>query len=155
MIEHRTGDLLRADAEALVNPVNCAGVMGKGLAAQFERAFPESFRSYRTACLRGDVAPGRMHVFETGCPSSPRYIVHFPTKRHWRDKSRIEDVDAGLIALVDEVRRRGIRSIAVPPLGCGLGGLEWEHVPPRIEAAFAGLPATRVLVFQPTAGGGG
>jgi O-acetyl-ADP-ribose deacetylase (regulator of RNase III) len=149
MITFVTGDLLRADADALVNPVNCVGVMGKGLAAQFKRAFPAAFDSYRAACRRGDVVPGRMHIFETGATTAPRYLVHFPTKRHWRDKSRLGDIEAGLTALVDDVKRLGIRSIAVPPLGCGLGGLDWNDVRPRIEHAFATAPDVRVLLYEP------
>lgn len=149
MIELTRGDILQADVEALVNTVNCVGVMGRGIALQFKRAFPENFEAYRAACEREAVRPGRMFVFETGKLHGPRYIINFPTKRHWRGKSRIEDIDAGLIALVGEVRRRGIRSIAIPPLGSGLGGLDWGEVRQRIEQAFTALPEVRVLVFEP------
>jgi O-acetyl-ADP-ribose deacetylase (regulator of RNase III) len=90
-----------------------------------------------------------LFVFETG-RASPRYIVNFPTKRHWRDRSRIEDIEAGLHALAAEIRQRGIRSIAIPPLGCGLGGLAWSEVRPRIERALGGLANVRILVFEPT-----
>jgi len=130
-------DILRADAEALVNTVNCVGFMGRGIAAQFKRAFPENFKSYETACKRKEVMPGKMHVFVTGQLTNPRFIINFPTKRHWRGKSRIEDIDSGLKALVKEVQERNIKSIAVPPLGCGLGGLDWQDVRPRIERALA------------------
>ncbi|MEO5726747.1 MAG: macro domain-containing protein [Byssovorax sp.] len=150
MIELTSGDILRAEAEALVNTVNCVGVMGRGIALQFKRAFPANFVAYATACKRGEVQPGRMLVVETGQLTSPRFIVNFPTKRHWKGKSRIEDIDAGLDALIAEVKRLDIRSIAVPPLGCGLGGLDWADVRPRIERAFAALPDVRVLVFEPS-----
>jgi O-acetyl-ADP-ribose deacetylase (regulator of RNase III) len=150
MIEHAHGNLLQADAEALVNTVNCVGVMGKGIALQFKQAFPENFRVYQRACQAGEVQPGRMLVFESGGLTSPGYIVNFPTKRHWREDSRLEDIEAGLTALVEEVRRLGIRSIAVPPLGCGNGGLNWADVRPRIEAAFAQVPEVRVLLFAPS-----
>lgn len=123
MIERTQGDLLVADAAALVNTVNCVGVMGKGIALQFKKTFPENFKAYEAACRREEVKPGRMFVFETGQMFNPRYIINFPTKRHWRDKSRYEDIESGLKALVREVRQRKIRSIAVPPLGSGLGGL--------------------------------
>src|SRR5438132_1456423 len=117
MIEYKTGDILTADAEALVNTVNCVGIMGRGVALQFKNAFPENFKAYKAACAREEVQPGRMFVFETGFLANPKYIVNFPTKRHWRGKSRMEDINAGLKALVAVVHDRGIRSIAIPPLG--------------------------------------
>jgi len=92
---------------------------------------------------------GRMLVVQTHRLTNPRYIINFPTKRHWRGKARMEDIEAGLPALIAEVRERGIRSIAVPPLGCGNGGLAWDEVRPRIEAAFAELPEVRVLLYSP------
>ena len=116
MIEFKTGDILQADAEALVNTVNCVGVMGRGIALQFKQAFPDNFNAYEAACARKEMQPGRMFVTETGFLANPKYIINFPTKRHWRGKSRIEDIEAGLKALVDEIRKLGIRSIAVPPL---------------------------------------
>jgi O-acetyl-ADP-ribose deacetylase (regulator of RNase III) len=149
-MEFTKGNLLRADTEALVNTVNCVGFMGRGIAAQFKRQFPANFKAYETACKREELVPGRMLVVETGQLTNPRWIVNFPTKRHWRGKSRIEDIESGLRALVREVRDRGIRSIAIPPLGCGLGGLEWRDVRPRIEHAFAELTEVRVLVFEPS-----
>ncbi len=151
MIEHKTGDILAEDAEALVNTVNCVGFMGRGIALQFKRAWPANFRAYAAACRRQEVQPGRMLVFETGQLTNPRYIVNFPTKRHWRGRSRIEDIEAGLQALVGEVRQRRIRSIAVPPLGAGLGGLDWAHVRACIERAVQELPDVRVVVFEPDA----
>jgi len=149
MLEEARGNLLEADAEALVNTVNCVGIMGKGIALQFKQAFPENFAAYRQACGLGEVRPGRMFTFETGALSGPRYIINFPTKRHWRGRSRIEDIQAGLKALIEEVKTRGIRSIAVPPLGCGSGGLDWPEVRPLIERAFCAVPEVRVLLFSP------
>lgn len=149
MVEFKTGNILAEDAEALVNTVNCVGFMGRGIALQFKKAWPENFKAYEAACRRAEVQPGRMFVFETGQLVSPRYIINFPTKRHWRGKSKIEDIDAGLEALVAEVRARGIRSIAVPPLGAGLGGLDWADVRCRIERALAALPDVRAVVFEP------
>ena len=107
--ELRRGDILQADAEALVNTVNCVGVMGRGIALQFRDAFPDNFKAYEAACRHEEVQPGRMFVFETGRLGNPRFIVNFPTKRHWRGRSRIEEIESGLVALVDEIRRRGIR----------------------------------------------
>jgi O-acetyl-ADP-ribose deacetylase (regulator of RNase III) len=113
------------------------------------RAFPENFAFYQAACARGEVAPGRMLVFETARLDGPRYIINFPTKRHWRARSLIEDIDAGLEALTHEVSARDIRSIALPALGCGNGGLRWNDVRPRIEQAFAALPEVRLTLLPP------
>jgi O-acetyl-ADP-ribose deacetylase (regulator of RNase III) len=143
------GNILRADTEAVVNTVNCVGYMGRGIAAQFKRAYPANFKAYEVACKRNEVVPGKMFVFETGELSNPRFIVNFPTKRHWRGKSRIEDIESGLVALASEVTSRRIKSIAIPPLGCGLGGLDWTDVRPLIERAFASLPDVRTVVFEP------
>ena len=150
MILFTTGDILKADSEALVNTVNCVGYMGRGIAAQFSRAYPHNLKVYEVACRRQEVQPGRMLIVETGQLTNPRYIVNFPTKRHWRGKSRMEDIEAGLVALVEDVQRLGIRSIAIPPLGCGLGGLNWSDVRPRIERAFAPLVDVQVAVFDPS-----
>jgi len=142
------GDILKCEVEALVNTVNCVGVMGRGLALQFKNAYPENFRAYKAACDQKEVQPGRMFVYETGQPV-PRFIINFPTKRHWRDKSRIEDIEAGLVDLVRVIREKDIRSIAIPPLGCGLGGLNWREVRPCIEQALEQLTNVNVLVFKP------
>jgi O-acetyl-ADP-ribose deacetylase (regulator of RNase III) len=148
VIESTRGDLLRADVDAIVNAVNCVGVMGRGLALQVKQAHPANFRAYKAACDRGEVRPGRMFVFEAP-GSRPRWVINFPTKRHWRDESRIADIEAGLGALVAEVRERRICSIAVPPLGCGLGGLDWTQVKPLIIGVFAALPELRVQLYEP------
>lgn len=149
MIRFKAGDILAEDVEALVNTVNCVGAMGRGIALQFRKAFPDNFRAYAEACRRGEIRPGRMFVFETDRLTNPRYIVNFPTKRHWRGGSRMEDIEAGLDALAAAIRERGIRSIAVPPLGSGLGGLAWSEVRPRIETALRGFNDLRVVVFEP------
>jgi O-acetyl-ADP-ribose deacetylase (regulator of RNase III) len=150
MIEPAHGNLLTADAQALVNAVNCVGSMGKGIALQFKQAFPANFKAYEAACAAGAVMPGRMLIHDHGGLANPRWIVNFPTKRHWRDKSRLRDIASGLKALIADVRRLGIRSIAVPALGCGLGGLDWIVVRPMIEEAFSALPDVRVLLFEPS-----
>lgn len=149
MLEITRGNLLDADVDALVNTVNTVGVMGKGIALQFRKAFPQVYDAYKTACDAGEVRPGRMLVVETGQLSGPRLIINFPTKRHWRGKSRLEDIDAGLRDLVKVLEDWEVGSVAVPPLGCGNGGLDWDVVRPRIEAALAGLSRTRVLLFEP------
>lgn len=149
MIRIAEGNLIEAKAEALVNSVNCIGYMGRGIALQFKKAFPENYRAYQKACRESEVRPGRMFVFETGAMMGPKYIINFPTKRHWRERSRIKDIQDGLSALVAEVRIRNIRSIAVPPLGCGLGGLDWNVVRPMIENSLSTLPDVDVLLFEP------
>ncbi len=149
MIDLRQGDILGADADALVNTVNCVGIMGRGIALQFSKAFPEMFKAYRAACDREELRLGTVWVYDLNRFENPRYVINFPTKRHWRSKSRIADIDTGLRALVAEVRRLGLRSVALPPLGCGLGGLDWDEIRPRIERAFAELSDVRVLLYEP------
>ena len=150
MIQFTRGHIFAQPAEAIVNPVNCVGVMGRGLALQFKRRHPDAFLAYRHACAERNVRPGRMFMFDTG-RGRPRWIVHFPTKRHWRDRSTIGDIEAGLRDLAAAVARHGIRSIAVPPLGCGLGGLDWHAVRPLVTASLAGTSAT-VIVLEPPPG---
>jgi O-acetyl-ADP-ribose deacetylase (regulator of RNase III) len=149
MIEYTSGNILHADVEALVNTVNCVGIMGRGIALQFKNAFPENFKAYAIACKREQVQPGRMFVFATGELTNPKFIINFPTKRHWRGKSRMEDIETGLKDLREVISRDRIRSIAIPPLGSGLGGLDWEAVRPRIEQALASLSDVRILVYEP------
>lgn len=149
MIELIEGNLLEAEAEALVNTVNTQGVMGKGIALQFAKKYPEMLEAYRRDCKAGMVQPGKMHIYERREMFGPKYLINFPTKRHWRSHSRIEDIKAGLTALVETVQRLGIRSIAIPPLGCGNGGLEWGAVLPLIQATLAKLPSVKFLVYPP------
>lgn len=149
MIELTSGDILKDDSDAIVNTVNCVGIMGRGIALQFKNAWPENFKAYKAACDREEVQPGHMFIYDTERLAAPRYIVNFPTKRHWKGKSRMQDIDAGLEALVRDVARMGIRSIAIPPLGSGLGGLEWDEVRPRIEAAMQALPDVHVRLYEP------
>ncbi len=126
-ITQLNGDLLRDDAEALVNTVNCVGVMGKGLALSFKQRFPEMFHLYRTASHNNEVRIGRVHLWRN--PSGrPRVVINFPTKMHWRDPSQLEWVAAGLFDLARVIRAEQLSSIAIPPLGCGLGGLHWQVV---------------------------
>lgn len=149
-MKYTTGNILDADTEALVNPVNCVGVMGRGLALQFKKAFPENFEAYSAACAHRAVQPGRMFIFETATLTKPRYIINFPTKRHWQDKSRIEDIETGLEALAYEIIARRIRSIAIPPLGAGLGRLSWVDVRQRIEDTLSALEDVKIVIFEPT-----
>ncbi|GIK09060.1 MAG TPA: macro domain-containing protein [Anaerolineales bacterium] len=149
MIKFMSGDLLRANVEALVNTVNTVGVMGKGIALQFKQAFPANFSAYEKAAKREEIIPGKMHVFETGQFTNPRYIINFPTKRHWRGKARIEDIQTGLQDLIRVIHEKQIRSIAIPPLGCGFGGLDWNEVRPIILAALEQVPDVDVWLYAP------
>lgn len=149
MIKFVTGNLLDAKVDTLVNTVNTTGVMGKGLALQFKKAFPENFKAYEAASKAGAVEIGKMFVFEAGGIVLPRHIINFPTKKHWRSASKVEYIELGLRDLVKVVRDRKIRSIAIPPLGAGLGGLAWSDVRPLIERALATLTDVEVLVFEP------
>jgi O-acetyl-ADP-ribose deacetylase (regulator of RNase III) len=149
MIELTKGDILKAKADVLVNTMNCVGFMGRGIALQFGKAFPEVLKAYESACRRGEIQPGKVQSYDLNRFDQPHYVINVPTKRHWRGKSRMEDVEAGIAALVAEVRRLGVTSVAVPPLGCGLGGLDWNEVRPRIEQAFETIPNVRVLLYEP------
>ncbi|MEV6714072.1 macro domain-containing protein [Lentzea sp. NPDC051208] len=143
MIVQGSGDLLDADVDALVNAVNCVGVMGKGLALQFKQRFPAYFEAYAAACAAGEVRLGRVHVV-----SLDRCFISFPTKGHFRSRSKLSDVAAGLDDLVRVIGSLGLRSVAVPPLGAGLGGLAWADVEPLITAKLGPLDAT-VVVYRP------
>ncbi len=148
MINLTRGNVVTANAEALVNTVNCVGVMGKGVALQFKKAYPRNYDIYRDVCESGEMVPGKVLVTETGTLVNPKYIINFPTKRHWRGKSRIEDIKSGLQSLVEVIRTRGIKSIAIPPLGCGNGGLDWNDVRPLILDALTDVDA-EVMLFEP------
>jgi O-acetyl-ADP-ribose deacetylase (regulator of RNase III) len=147
VIRSAHGNVLTAEADALVNTVNTVGVAGKGVALQFRQAFPDNYGSYARAAKRGEVVPGRMFVYMTGL-IRPRFIINFPTKRHWRGKSRIQDIREGLRDLVHVLEELDIASVAIPPLGCGNGGLDWAEVRPLIVQALEPLK-TEVLLFGP------
>ena len=149
MIEFVAGNLFDSKAEAIVNTVNCVGVMGRGIALQFKASYPDNFKAYAAACMRGEVVPGKMFVFKTNRLANPKYIINFPTKRHWRAASRLEDIEAGLDELARVAVDLNIASLALPPLGTGLGGLEWDLVKDRIENGLKGLAGIDIEVFAP------
>jgi O-acetyl-ADP-ribose deacetylase (regulator of RNase III) len=149
MIEFTTGNLLDADVDALVNTVNTVGVMGKGVALMFKEAFPENFRAYEAACKQKEIHIGHVFVTERNQLIGPKYIINFPTKQHWRNPSKMEWIEAGLEDLKRVIIDNAIRSIALPPLGSGNGGLNWDDVRPKIQAALATLSA-RIVVYEPT-----
>jgi O-acetyl-ADP-ribose deacetylase (regulator of RNase III) len=151
VIEFKAGDLFTEQVDALVNSVNCVGIMGRGVALQFKKTFPANFKAYEEACRLGEVVPGRMFVFDTGQLTQPRYIINFPTKRHWRGESRIADIEQGLVALRGVIKDLEIQSVALPPLGSGLGGLDWTDVRARIRESLADLSGVKVIVYEPSA----
>jgi O-acetyl-ADP-ribose deacetylase (regulator of RNase III) len=149
MIKSVKGNLLKADTDALVNAVNCVGVMGKGIALQFRKAFPENFKEYAKECKNGNMRIGKMFVHSTGKLFPPKYIINFPTKRHWKGKSRLDDIKQGLDDLEKVVRDLNIKSIAIPPLGSGLGGLNWAEIRSLIVESFTNIPDVEVLIYEP------
>lgn len=150
-IESSAGDLLKQqDVDAIVNTVNCVGVMGKGIALQFKKKWPANFKAYAAACKAGEIRLGKMFIFDLGALATPRYIINFPTKDHWRTPSNLKDVKTGLQDLVEQIKHLDIRSIAMPPLGCGNGGLNWTDVRPVIEQNFASLTHVTLRLFEPS-----
>lgn len=149
MIEYCKANLFDIDAEALVNTVNCVGVMGKGIALQFKKAYPQNFKEYEKACKIGEVVPGKMFIHSTGKFINPKYIINFPTKRHWKSSSKLEDIRLGLFSLAEDIKALGIKSIVIPPLGCGYGGLSWDSVQPLIEQELSALEDVKIIVIQP------
>lgn len=150
MITFTTGNLLESKAEALVNTVNTVGVMGKGIALMFKEAFPENLAAYQLACERKELTTGRMFVIKRDHLIGPKWIINFPTKKHWRHPSKIEWIVEGLEDLKRVIAQNGIRSIALPPLGSGNGGLDWHDVRPKIESALSSLRGVDVTVYEPT-----
>lgn len=151
MISYAKGNLLDTDVEAVVNSVNTVGVMGKGIALMFKEAFPKNFKEYEAACERGEVEVGRMFVTEMGELMGPKWIINFPTKKHWRQRTKMEWITEGLKDLRKVVEEKNIRSVAVPPLGCGNGGLDWHDVRRAIKDALGSLSGVEVIVYEPTA----
>jgi O-acetyl-ADP-ribose deacetylase (regulator of RNase III) len=150
MIEFKQGNLLEADAEALINTVNCVGIMGKGIALQFKQAHPDNFIKYEKACKAKKVEPGKMFIVKNESLFNPQYIINFPTKSHWKGKSKIEYIEQGLNDLIQQIKINNISSVAVPPLGCGNGGLEWDVVRPLIEKAAEQLPEVKFMIYAPS-----
>ena len=148
MIEYKNGDILREDVEAIVNTVNCVGIMGRGLALQFKNKFPQNFKEYQLACTNNEVQLGKMFVHQTGQLINPKYIINFPTKGHWKQNSKIEDISNGLDDLTTIIEKYSIKSIAIPPLGSGLGGLDWKMVKKLIEEKLKNINCT-VILFEP------
>lgn len=151
VISFTAGNLLEAKVEAVVNTVNTVGIMGKGIALMFKEQFPQNFDAYARACKADEVRIGTMFVTENKELFGPKWIINFPTKTHWRANTRIGWVEDGLDDLVRVIREKGIRSIAVPPLGCGNGGLDWKDVRPLVVAALEVIDGLDAVIYEPTA----
>jgi len=151
MIEFMKGDLLDSQAHALVNTVNCVGVMGKGIALQFKKVFPDNYEVYREACKHNRIRPGKMFIFKTG-PVFPMYVINFPTKQHWKNKSKMKWIVDGLTDLRTIIRKLDLESIAIPALGCNNGGLNWRDVKPIIVKKLSVIEDTRILIYEPREG---
>lgn len=149
MLELHHGNVLSDDTEAIVNTVNCEGFMGKGIALQFKKAYPDNYKVYHNACNRKEVRIGKMLVYETGSTFNPKYIINFPTKNKWKENSRIEYIKEGLLDLKRVISKLNIDSIAVPPLGCGLGGLKWDEVKPLIIQELTEIKKLDVHLYPP------
>jgi O-acetyl-ADP-ribose deacetylase (regulator of RNase III) len=150
MIRFAKGNLLEANVEAVVNAVNTVGVMGKGIALMFKERFPNNYQEYLAASKSGAVQVGKMFVSATDELTGPKWVINFPTKKHWRHPTKIEWARAGLVALKDIIREKQISSIAIPPLGCGNGGLNWSDVRPLIEQYLSDLKDVEIIVYEPT-----
>lgn len=149
MIKYKQGDIFSEDVEAIINTVNCVGVMGRGLALQYKNNFPNNFKIYANACKQNKVQPGKMFVTETEQLVNPKYIINFPTKRHWKGKSKIEDIESGLLDLVQIIKRHNIKSIAIPSLGSGLGGLDWNIIKKTIKHALINVQNIDIVIYEP------
>ena len=150
MIHYITGNLLESDTEALVNTVNTVGVMGKGIALQFKNNFPNNFKKYSEACKNKELKIGQLLITEENLLSGKKIIINFPTKTNWRLPSEYSYIEAGLEELVKVIEEKDIKSIAIPPLGAGNGGLDWNKVKPILEKYLSKTKA-EVFIYEPNA----
>jgi len=149
MITYKKGNILDAETDVLVNTVNSVGVMGKGIALQFKKQFPENYSAYKRAVDKGDLKPGKVFISSVNSTGKVQYIANFATKDHWRQPSRIEWINSGLEDLRKQLKNLPVDSVAIPPLGCGHGGLKWDEVRPLLEDAFKNFDM-HVFVFEPS-----
>jgi O-acetyl-ADP-ribose deacetylase (regulator of RNase III) len=149
MININKGNILESKAVALINTVNTKGVMGKGIALQFKQSFPEMFKEYEHECEKGNIVIGKMHVWKNDAMFGPAYIINFPTKNDWKQPSKLDYIIDGLIDLVKVIKENNIASVAIPPLGCGNGGLDWGIVKEKIIDALKNIPDVRIELYEP------
>ena len=162
-IEFRKGNLLDSEAEAVVNTVNTVGVMGKGIALLFRKAYPENYKKYKAECRKNKIQVGKMFYVRVGEDTSPnlfeqmpdsrkseytQWIINFPTKQHWRSPSKLQWIEDGLKDLQRVIENKRIRSVALPQLGCGNGGLEWRDVEPKIRTTFSGDSDLTIIIYE-------
>ena len=145
MVTFVKGDIFKSPAQVLTNTVNCVGVMGKGVALEFKNRYPQMFNDYKSKCDQGNVKPGQPYLWE----DDSTQVLNFPTKRNWRDKSLLQDIEDGLKHLASSYEQMGIQSIAMPALGCGLGGLKWSEVQPLIVKHLGSISDLDVYVYEP------
>lgn len=148
-MEYVKGNLLDASTQALVNTVNTVGVMGKGIALQFKEAFPLNYKEYVASCKREELRPGKLLVVKEPTMHGEQIIINFPTKTEWYLKSKYEYIESGLKELVKVIADYKIESIAIPPLGCGNGGLKWDKVKPMMEEYLGNLPSVNIQIYEP------
>lgn len=146
MITYKTGNIFNSSAQVITNTVNCVGVMGKGLALAYKKQYPEMFNDYKTKCSEGQVNPGQPYLWE----NAEVQVLNFPTKRHWKQASLLSDVEEGLKYLANNYGQMGISSVALPPLGCGLGGLNWADVKNLINKYLGSIEDLDVYVYEAT-----
>lgn len=145
MVTFVRGDIFSSPAQVLTNTVNCVGLMGKGVALEFKMRYPKMFNDYKIKCDQGDVKAGQPYLWEDDSVQ----VLNFPTKRHWKDGSLLQDIEDGLKYLTENYEQMGLQSLAMPALGCGLGGLEWSEVQPLIVKHLGAIPDLDVYVYEP------
>jgi len=148
------GNLFETNAEAIVNTVNCVGVMGKGVALEFKNRWPDNFKAYKKLCQSKQLRPGKVFIFDTGDlfddpKKIQRYLINFPTKDHWRSKSKMSYIEEGLDDLLVKLGNLNIKSVALPPLGCGNGGLNWGQVKSLLEEKLSKIQSIDFHIYDP------
>ena len=151
MITYKTGDIFKEKTEAIVNPVNCVGVAGAGLALKFRKKYPNYYLAYRDVCMKGKLTVGNIFMYKLeGNRPFPKYILSVPTKRHYSDKSILTDIEIGIFGICKMIEKYNIHSISIPALGCGLGGLNWNDVRAVMEDRFRKQQEyKRIVIFEP------
>ena len=152
MIIYEKGDLFKKlnHVEAIINTVNCVGVMGKGIALEFKKRYPENLQMYKSKCFNNELTIGNSFVYEIPKSETTKFIINFPTKKHWRNPSKMEYIDAGLNNLIEIIAKYNMKSIAMPALGCGNGNLDWDLVKPLIEKKLGPLKDLKIIIFEPS-----
>ncbi len=148
-MNYKKGNILESNTEVIVNPVNIVGVMGKSLALQFKQKFPTNYKIYKEACKNKTIDIGKLLLVDESTLEKKKFILNFPTKNHWSNPSKIEYIEEGLKDLVRIIENNNFESMAIPALGCGLGGLEWENVKLLLEKYLGNLEGIEIVIFEP------